>query len=102
MNWQTIKEIPMTNTFILPFIQPVFIESSSMIATALASRHIAVNKNTKRKGRELNIIYLIGKNLQRCGISSAGEDTEKWACREAWEYKVHKIFEVFGKTNIIM
>ena len=43
----------MTNTFILPFIQPVFIESSSMIATALASRHTAVNKKYKKERKRI-------------------------------------------------
>ena len=43
----------MTNTFILPFIQPVVIESSSMIATALASRHRAVNTKYKKEGKRI-------------------------------------------------
>ena len=55
----------MTNTCILPFIQSVFTESSFMTATALAGRHITVNKRYKKEmKRQFKIIcYPIGKNL---------------------------------------
>ena len=45
---------------------------------------------------------MIGKNLPRCVISSAGEDTEKWACREVWEYKLHGTFEVLKVFGCVL
>ena len=69
-----------------------------MIATALASRHIAVNKKYKKERKRIK--YNLS-DWKRCVLSSAGKDTEKWVCREVWEYKLHRIFDVLKVFDCI-